>query len=86
MLKFKKPREKGKFSFTKYFQKFQPGESVAVVQELSIPFGYKKKLQGRTGKVIEKRGNAYHVAINDLNKEKRYFIKPIHLRKIQEAK
>jgi len=66
----------------KFFQKFQPGESVAVVQELSIPFHYPKKLQGRTGKVLEKRGSAYYVEIKDINKPKRYLIKPIHLRKI----
>ena len=83
MLKRKKPRQKGKFSFTRYFQSFQPGDSVAVVQELSLPLGYKKKIQGRTGKVISKRGNAYYVAIKDLNKEKKYLIRPIHLKRIE---
>jgi len=85
MLKRKKPRQKGKFSFMNFFQKFQPGDSVAVVQELSIPFPYSKRLQGRTGKVLEKRGSAYHVEIKDLNMPKRYLIKPIHLKKIQET-
>ena len=83
MLKHKAPRTKGKFSFTRYFQQFKPGESVAVVKELSIPFSYSKRLQGKTGKIIEKRGSAYYVEINDLNKSKRYLIKPIHLRKIE---
>jgi large subunit ribosomal protein L21e len=82
MPKHKKPREKGKFSFMRFFQKFQPGDSVAVKQELSIPFGFSKRLQGKTGKVLEKRGSAYYVEIKDLNKPKRYSIKPIHLRKI----
>ncbi|MCA9485494.1 MAG: 50S ribosomal protein L21e [Nanoarchaeota archaeon] len=86
MLKRKKPRQKGKFSFTRFFQKFQPGQSVAVVQELSVPFPYSKRLQGRTGKVIEKRGSAYYVEIKDLNKPKRYLIRPIHLKKIQDLK
>lgn len=86
MLTHKSPRTKGKFSFAKYFQKFQPGDSVAVVRELSVPFGYQKKLQGRTGRIIEKRGSAYYVAIKDLNKEKRYLIRPIHLKKIVEVK
>lgn len=86
MLTHKSPRTKGKFSFKKYFQKFQSGDSVAVVKELSQPFGYKNKLQGRTGKVIEKRGSAYYIAIKDLNKEKKYLIRPIHLRKIVEVK
>lgn len=86
MLKRKKPSQKGKFSFTRYFQVFKPGDSVAVARELSIEFGYPKRLQGKTGKVIEKRGSAYYVEIKDLNKPKRYSIKPIHLKKIENIK
>jgi large subunit ribosomal protein L21e len=86
MLKRKKPRQKGKFSFTRFFQRFKEGDSVAVVQELSVPFPYSKRLQGRTGKVLEKRGSAYYVEIKDLNKAKRYLIRPIHLKKIQDKK
>jgi large subunit ribosomal protein L21e len=82
MLSHKNPRDKGKFSFTRFFQKFKEGDSVAVVRELSFPFPYSKRLQGRTGKVIEKRGSAYYVEISDLNKPKRYLIKPIHLKRI----
>jgi len=82
MLKRKSPRTKGKFSFTSYFQSFKPGDSVAVVRELALPFGYSKRLQGKTGKVIEARGASYYVEIKDFNKPKRYCIKPIHLKKI----
>jgi len=85
MLKHKLSREKGKFSFTRFFQKFSPGENVAVVRELSQKFGYSKRLQGRTGKILSKQGSAYDVEIFDLGKKKRYFIKPIHLKKIQGA-
>jgi large subunit ribosomal protein L21e len=85
MLRHKKPRQKGKFSFTKYFQKLEPGDSVAVVRELSVPMGVPKKLQGRTGKVVEKRGTAYAVEIYDFDKVKRYAIKPIHLKKIEDS-
>ena len=86
MLSHKRIRTKGKLSFTRYFQQFKEGDSVAVVQELSVPFSYVKKLQGRTGKVISKRGNSYYVEIKDLDKPKRYLIKPIHLKKILEIK
>ncbi|MBU0466197.1 MAG: 50S ribosomal protein L21e [Nanoarchaeota archaeon] len=85
MLKHKKQKQKGKFSFTRFFQKFQPGDSVAVVQELSQPFAYSNRLQGRTGKVIEKRGSAYYVEIKDINKTKKYLIRPIHLKRIENA-
>ena len=85
MLTHKTPRTKGKFSFVKYFQKFQPGDSVAVVKELGVPFGYSNRIQGRTGKVIEKRGSAYYIEIKELNKPKKYLIRPIHLKKIEDS-
>jgi ribosomal protein L21E len=84
MLKYKKQHEKGKFSFTKYFQEFKEGDSVAVTRELGLPFGYQKKLQGRTGKILSKRGRCYTIAIKDLNKVKEYNIHPVHLRRIQQ--
>ena len=83
MVTHKNSRQKGKFSFAKYFQQFKAGEKVAVVEELSFPLGYSKRLQGRTGKVISKRGSAYYVEISDLNKPKKYLIKPIHLKRIE---
>lgn len=83
MLSHKNPRASGKFSFMRFFQKFKEGDMVAVVKELSIPFPYSVRLQGRTGKVIEKRGSAYYVEISDLGKPKRYLIKPIHLKRIE---
>jgi len=85
MATHKTPRTRGKISLTKYFQKFVPGDLVAVARELSQIFGYSKRIQGRTGKVLAKRGEAYEVKINDLNKEKKYLIKPIHLKKITPA-
>ena len=83
MLKRKRIRTKGKFSFMKYFQKFKEGDSVAVVRELGVNLGYPKRIQGKTGKIIEKRGSAYYIEIKDLNKIKKYLIKPIHLKKIK---
>ena len=83
MLKHKRLKEKGKISFTKYFQEFKPGDYVAVDRELNQKFGYQKKLQGRTGVIIKKRGAAYEIQLYDLNKKKTYMIKPIHLRRIQ---
>ena len=86
MLKYKNIHEKGKFSLSRFFQKFKAGDKVAVVRNLGFKFGYPKRLQGRTGKVIEARGSAYYVEVKDLNKPKRYSIKPIHLKKIEVMK
>lgn len=86
MAKAKKASEKGKFSFTRYFQKFKEGDSVAIVRELSVKSGFPKRMQGRTGRVIKKQGAAYKVEIKDFNMPKKYLIRPIHLKKIQGAK
>lgn len=85
MRSHKRMRQRGKFSLMRFFQKFAPGQAVAVVRDLTFPFGYKKTLHGRTGRVVGPRGSAYCVEVNDLNKPKRYMIKPIHLKKIEES-
>lgn len=83
MAKHKYPRARGKISLSRYFHKFSAGEKVAVARELSVPFYYSKRLQGRTGSIIKARGAAYEVLISDLEKPKIYLIKPIHLIKIK---
>jgi len=80
----KKIRTRGKIKFSRYFQKLEEGESVAVVIEPSVKSSFPKRLQGRTGKVQEKRGQSYFIKIKDQNKEKRFLIEPIHLKKIKQ--
>tara|TARA_Y100000294_G_C8468384_1_gene301606 strand:+ start:11 stop:283 length:273 start_codon:yes stop_codon:yes gene_type:complete len=82
-MKKKKIREKGKIKFSKYFQEFKEGEIVAVVRELSINASFPQRLQGRTGIIEGKRGKSYIIKINDLKKEKKFLIEPIHLKKIK---
>jgi len=83
MLKRKRIRERGKISFSKFFQKFDEGDYVAIVRELSQTASFPKKLQGRTGKVLGKLGKSYVVEINDQNMAKQYIVKPIHLKKVK---
>jgi large subunit ribosomal protein L21e len=86
MVRKKHVREKGKLSFSRYFQRLKKGDRVAVVKELSVPSNFPKRLQGRTGVVEGKRGRAYFVKIMDQNKEKKLLIEPIHLKKIVHQK
>ncbi|MCW8966070.1 MAG: 50S ribosomal protein L21e [Candidatus Pacearchaeota archaeon] len=79
----KKIRDRGKFSFSKYFQKFQKGESAAVVRESSIRATFPKRLQGKTGIVKGTQGKIIVMDIKDQNKNKTFFIEPIHLKKIK---
>lgn len=85
-MKSKKPREKGKLKLGRYFQELQEGDSVSVDEELSLQPRFPKRLQGRTGIVIGKRGRAYIVKIRNQAKEKNFLINPIHLKKINYAK
>jgi len=81
----KKPiRTRGKLQLSKYFQELKEGDSVAVVREDSMQPRFPKRYQGRTGVVEGKRGKAYIVNIKDQNKEKKFLIEPIHLKKMKE--
>ncbi len=84
-MKKKNIRNKGKVSFSEYFKELKEGDSVAVKKELSVTSSFPERLQGRTGIVESKRGKAYIIRLNDLNKEKRYLIEPIHLKKLKTA-
>jgi len=86
MSKKKPVRTKGKLPLSKYFQVLKKGDIVAVVREASCNVNFHKRLQGRTGVVEGKRGKAYLVNIKDQNKEKKYLIEPIHLKKIVQIK
>lgn len=79
----KKIRARGKFPFSKYFQKFKPGEKAAVVRERSIEVNFPERLQGRTGTVKGEKGKAVIMNIKDQDKEKLFLIEPIHLQKIK---
>ena len=81
----KKVRTRGKLQLSRYFQELGKGDSVAVVRERSVNFSFPKRLQGRTGSIEEKRGKAYMVKIKDHNKEKKFLIEPIHLKKIKQT-
>ena len=75
-------RTKGKIQFSSYFQELNKGENVSVIIEKGLSSSFPKRLQGRTGRVKEKRGRAYLVEIADQNKPKTFIIAPIHLKKI----
>ena len=67
---------------SRIFQELKVGDRVAVVIEPSEAASFPKRIQGRTGVVEKKNGKAYIVKIKDSNKEKKYIIKPVHLRKL----
>ena len=86
MVKRKSIRTRGKIQFSRYFQEFKEGDSVAITKEAAVASSFPKRLQGRTGFVEGKRGNSYVVNIKDQTKEKKFIVQPIHLKKIKQIK
>ncbi len=80
----KQVRAKGKIQLSKWFQSLKEGDSVAVVREPSVDAYFPERLQGRTGIVIGKRGRAYMVRIMENDKEKKFIIEPVHLKRIEQ--
>jgi len=79
-------RERGKLKLSNYFKRFNEGEDICVIREKSVKCAFPKRILGRSGKVIGKRGEYYIVRVNDLNKEKVFIIHPIHLKIIGQKK
>ncbi|MEA3414138.1 MAG: 50S ribosomal protein L21e [Nanoarchaeota archaeon] len=83
MVRRKNIRTRGKISLSRFFQKFQPGEKVAIVKEISMQPKFPQRIQGKTGIVKSKRGRSYVVLIKDGKKDKEFILQPIHLKKIK---
>ncbi len=83
MVKKKSIRTRGKMPLSKYFQELKEGDFVSVSREWSVNSNFPGRLQGRTGVVEGKRGRAHIVNIKDQDKEKKFLIAPIHLKKIK---
>ena len=84
--KRKNLRTRGKIKLSRYFQELKQGDKVSVVAEKALQPRFPNRIQGKTGIIEAKRGNAFVIRINDQNKEKIFVIKPIHLKKINSSK
>ena len=83
MVRKKKIRKKGKLQLSRYFQEFNNGDFVAVVKEPSVQAKFPERIQGKTGIIEGTRGGSYIINIRDQEKEKKFLIAPIHLKKIK---
>ena len=65
-------RQKGKVSTTRYFQVFKEGDLVKLKAEPSVHNGmYFPRFHGKSGFVLNKKGECYEVLIKDGNKDKK---------------
>jgi large subunit ribosomal protein L21e len=83
MVRKKKLRTRGKLQFSRYFQELEKGDFVAIVREPAVQASFPVRIQGKTGSVEDRRGRAYVVKIKDKNKEKKFLIEAIHLKKMK---
>ena len=82
MSKGKRIRTRGKTPLSRQFQNLKKGDSVAVIRELSVASSFPDRLQGRTGVISEKRGGSYVIVIMEGDKEKKFIIEPVHLKRM----
>ncbi len=76
-------RQKGKISFTRYFQELKQGDVVCLLAEPSIQNGmYHPRFHGKSGEVIDQTGHCYKIKIDDQGKNKILIVHPIHLKKM----
>jgi|WetSurMetagenome_2_1015567.scaffolds.fasta_scaffold881134_1 large subunit ribosomal protein L21e len=78
-----KPKsQKGKISITRFMQEFNTGDVVVFKQEPSVNSGkYHKRLHGKIGKIIGKKGKCYDVRVSDRGVLKTIIVHPVHLKK-----
>ncbi len=76
----KSVRTRGKVSITSCMQTFDKGEMVVLKAEPAVQKGlFDLRFQGRSAKVLGKRGKCYEVEMRDFNKRKTLFIPAAHL-------
>lgn len=83
MLKRKRLRTRGKAQLSEHFKEFKEGDRVAIIRDRSYQFPLPERMNGITGKIIGKRGEAYLISMKDGKKQKTVILKPIHLKKLK---
>jgi ribosomal protein L21E len=86
MIKGKKQRAKGKIKLSSYFKKFDEGDKVAIVKEHAVRAAFPRRIVGKSGKVIGKRGTHVVVEIKEGKQVKKYIVHPVHLKKLEAKK
>ncbi|RLG57873.1 MAG: 50S ribosomal protein L21e [Candidatus Hydrothermarchaeota archaeon] len=77
----KEVRRRGLIPVTRFLQKFEIGDRVHIVIEPSVHKGQPHPIfHGKTGKIVEKRGEAYVVEVTCGEKKKKVICLPVHLR------
>jgi ribosomal protein L21E len=76
-------RQRGKIQLSEYFKDLKIGDTVAIINEASIPSSFPQRVIGRTGKIVKARGSSKVIEMLDGNLKKQFIVHPIHLKKLQ---
>ncbi|HMF32046.1 MAG TPA: 50S ribosomal protein L21e [Candidatus Lokiarchaeia archaeon] len=77
----KNPRKKGMAPLGRYLQDFEVGDTVDIIidpsQMKAMPH---KRFQGKTGRIVSKRGRCFEIEIKQIHKMKHIFVSVAHMR------
>lgn len=74
-------REKGKIRLSEYFKELKKGDIVSIINEKKDLFHFPRRISGKVGRILDKRGEFYSVIVSEGAKSKTYIIHPINLRR-----
>ncbi|MBS3150467.1 50S ribosomal protein L21e [Candidatus Woesearchaeota archaeon] len=78
-------KQRGKISFSRYFQTFSENDRVYLNAEPAVQEGiYFPRFHNKVGTIKGKKGRCYEVQIKDGKKQKMLIVHPVHLKKCQE--
>ncbi len=82
----RKLRNREDVSPNKFLKDFEPGDKVQINIEPSSHSGMPHpRFQGKVGKILGKRGQAFQLKIKEGGKEKEFNITPEHLQKVENS-
>jgi large subunit ribosomal protein L21e len=77
----KHPRKRGLPSLSRTLAEYEINSKVNIIIEPSVQKGRPhRRFHGKTGLVLEKRGQAYLVSVTDGNSQKKIIARPEHLK------
>lgn len=72
-------------TINEHLKEFEEGEKVRIQMNHSVQEGrVHQRYQGKAAEVTGKRGDAYELEVKDGGKKKQLFMKPIHLKEMEE--
>jgi len=76
----KHTRSKGMVPLGRLLREYKAGDRVDIIIDSAMPKGQPhKRFHGKVGRIVEKRGRAYVVLVNNGNAEKTLIVRPEHL-------